>query len=482
MAFLFLEPLRSAPMIRHFDEPSLERTIPGYRPADVQNYDTHFGSIWLHRRRPTKPDEQATPCRWYTLASVRSASTDHTATRLGGKMPRNEEIFSVLVGSPSDVSEERDLLRGVVDEVNRSHARRSGVRLELLGWEDVAPDFGDDPQDVINRRLPSDYDVFIGILWNRIGSPTNRASSGTIEEFRLAKARYDKDPNSVRLMLYFKDSPPPTMDDFDPDQYKSVQEFRKEVSQVGGLYRRFSTASDFSNRVRVDLTEIVCDRRLDDDPPDCAGAACRQADAEEDEAVCDSVASDEVDDGLLDLEEMFEEQMGAMNAVLTRMGEAIEEVGSSLRGRAEALQALGLPEDGSQLSAEELRRLRAQAKRVLKQGAVDMSKFVRRTRSELPLLRQHLDRGMETFTRAIPIYLELDGDAADWKSSGGAMLEALDGAHRSVQGFHDTVEDLPRLTSSLVRAKRETEKVLQELLEILRGGRSALGAALSLLG
>lgn len=40
----------SAPMIRHGDEPFLERTIPGYRPVEVEDYDTHFGSIWLRRR------------------------------------------------------------------------------------------------------------------------------------------------------------------------------------------------------------------------------------------------------------------------------------------------------------------------------------------------------------------------------------------------------------------------------------------------
>ena len=40
----------SVPMIRHFDEPFLERTIPGYRQVEIEDYDTHFGSIWLRRR------------------------------------------------------------------------------------------------------------------------------------------------------------------------------------------------------------------------------------------------------------------------------------------------------------------------------------------------------------------------------------------------------------------------------------------------
>ena len=39
----------SAPMLRHFDEPYLAKTIPGYRPVEVEDYDTHFGSIWFRR-------------------------------------------------------------------------------------------------------------------------------------------------------------------------------------------------------------------------------------------------------------------------------------------------------------------------------------------------------------------------------------------------------------------------------------------------
>ena len=206
------------------------------------------------------------------------------------------------------------------------------------------------------------------------------------------------------------------MDDFDPDQYKSVQEFREQVYREGALYRQFSTPGDFCNRVRVDLTGIVCDRRVNGGQPDGLDPEGGQADTDEAGASCDGLGSGEVDDGLLDLEEMFEEQMDAMNAVLSRMSEAMKDVGSSVRGRAEALQALGIPEDGGQLSVEELRRLRVQAKRILKQAAGDMSRFVGRTKPELPLFRQHLDRGMETFTRAIPIYLDLDGDPGDWKS------------------------------------------------------------------
>ena len=39
----------SAPLLRHFDEPFLAQTIPGYKGLSVDDFDSHFGSIWLRR-------------------------------------------------------------------------------------------------------------------------------------------------------------------------------------------------------------------------------------------------------------------------------------------------------------------------------------------------------------------------------------------------------------------------------------------------
>lgn len=43
------EILQSTPILRHFDEAFLQRTIPGYQGLVIDDYDTHFGSIWLRR-------------------------------------------------------------------------------------------------------------------------------------------------------------------------------------------------------------------------------------------------------------------------------------------------------------------------------------------------------------------------------------------------------------------------------------------------
>ncbi|HVR29239.1 MAG TPA: class I SAM-dependent methyltransferase [Thermoanaerobaculia bacterium] len=39
----------SLPLLRHHDEDFLRRSIPGYRPVEPSDYDTHFGSLWFER-------------------------------------------------------------------------------------------------------------------------------------------------------------------------------------------------------------------------------------------------------------------------------------------------------------------------------------------------------------------------------------------------------------------------------------------------
>lgn len=40
----------SAPLLRHHDEAFLQATIPHYRPVEAEDFDTHFGSLWMRRR------------------------------------------------------------------------------------------------------------------------------------------------------------------------------------------------------------------------------------------------------------------------------------------------------------------------------------------------------------------------------------------------------------------------------------------------
>ena len=138
-------------------------------------------------------------------------------------------VFRVFLASPGDVPAEREALSRVVDEVNVTTAPLVDCRLEAVRWEThSAPDAGR-PQQVINKQI-SEYDVFIGVMWRRFGTPSGVAGSGTEEEFRIAYKRWEES-HQLALMFYFCEAPfyPKTLDEL--DQMKRVLRFRQELDR-----------------------------------------------------------------------------------------------------------------------------------------------------------------------------------------------------------------------------------------------------------
>jgi len=93
-----------------------------------------------------------------------------------------------MIASPSDVEEERRAIRDVIIKWNYTHSMNSGKVLIPLGWEThSAPLLGSEeerPQDVINNMVLKHADVLVGIFKERLGSPTGKEVSGTIEEIK----------------------------------------------------------------------------------------------------------------------------------------------------------------------------------------------------------------------------------------------------------------------------------------------------------
>jgi hypothetical protein len=77
----------------------------------------------------------------------------------------------VFTASPGDVPQERDIVTVVVDELRRTIAPIISAELQAGSWITHAwPNIGEDVQDVINREI-GDYDVFVGVMWKRFGTP-----------------------------------------------------------------------------------------------------------------------------------------------------------------------------------------------------------------------------------------------------------------------------------------------------------------------
>ena len=421
-------------------------------------------------------------------------------------MPRTETVLTVFVASPSDVTEERERLEIAIAQLNAVLARRLGVRLELLRWEqDATPSFDEDSQSVINKQIPNDYDIFLGIFWHRIGTPTSRAQSGTVEEFELAKARHDLDPNSVRLMIYFKTAGTPHIGDIDPNQYQAVVDFRSRVSKEGGLYSTFRSVDDFANQVQLHLIGYVLDWLSQGDTTNSkfsienfeglsrGGLAEELAerilkndfplDVEHENPLSnlEDSAEDEFSDGLLDLEERVEEEFSALLIVLKEMGDAVLEVGNSMNNRSDSLQALLPVAETGQITASRRKTIRTNAKRVMNGASTDMNKFVSRMEDGLPSYKHHLNNGLGAFTKAIPIYLEINQDRPELKTNLTALLESMDDMLDGLTNLRDSVRRLPRATSAFAKSRHETERVLQEAVDATDSGKASLSAALLLL-
>lgn len=172
-------------------------------------------------------------------------------------MISKEHIVRIFVASPCDVSEERNCLKRIIQEMNVLLSRILKLRLELVCSDThVRPGFGSDPQDVINTQIGDEYEIFIGIMWSRFGTPTARDESGTHEEFMRAYNRYKANPSNVHMMLYFRNSDVP-MERVNKTQLRKVRSFKSAVGKMGGFYREYNDILQFEQLVKLHLAEEV---------------------------------------------------------------------------------------------------------------------------------------------------------------------------------------------------------------------------------
>ena len=171
-------------------------------------------------------------------------------------MPKSITLYRIFLASPGDISEERIKVQEIVNELNFLLEKRS-IKLDLIRWEThTYPSFGIDSQDVINNQVNDDYDVFIGIMWSKFGTPTGRANSGTEEEFNRAYTRYLKNPDSIKIMFYFNNKPIP-VSEIIPSQVSKIIDFKTKLQNKGALYWEYKNINEFERDLRSHLKNVV---------------------------------------------------------------------------------------------------------------------------------------------------------------------------------------------------------------------------------
>jgi tetratricopeptide (TPR) repeat protein len=193
-------------------------------------------------------------------------------------MPAQETIYKIFIASPSGLNTERKAFAEIIDEYNKSDAQHRGVSFRAVGWEDTLPSMGR-PQKLINEELEQ-CDFFILLLHNRWGSNPGKnlqnATSGTEEEFRLARKCYDNENAHMKqIVCAFKSVCPEQLAD-PGKQLEKVLEFKKELEESKELlYSSFFSVDEFKSIIRKQLgrwllnheNEAKRDEKIQNDPP-----------------------------------------------------------------------------------------------------------------------------------------------------------------------------------------------------------------------
>lgn len=169
-------------------------------------------------------------------------------------MAYEARVFRVLIASPGDVVDERDIAVKTIQEWNDLNSPERRIVLLPLRWEThSAPEYGTRPQEVINRLVVDHCDLVIGIFWTRVGTPTGVADSGTLEEIERV-ANHGKP-----VMLYFsqvRQDP----NNIDLVQLGKLRDFRQKVMPKA-LVESFSSQIEFRDKlakqIEIQLRNLV---------------------------------------------------------------------------------------------------------------------------------------------------------------------------------------------------------------------------------
>lgn len=180
--------------------------------------------------------------------------------------------FRVFISSPGDVIPERRILKAVIGRLNEEFTGRAYL-IPIL-WEEEPLLASDTFQAQIHP--PRDTDIYIGILWSRIGSPLPETilredgtiyDSGTAFEFEDALAGYNE-TGSPEMLLYRK-SGAPTLSLEDEanvlDRLSQIKKLRAYVDRwlIGedgsyiGAFHMFADPTEFETMAEMHLRKLV---------------------------------------------------------------------------------------------------------------------------------------------------------------------------------------------------------------------------------
>lgn len=177
-------------------------------------------------------------------------------------VPSSVEAFRVFIASPGGLEDERAVVREEILKFNSSYMYELRATFSAHGWEDV-PGSMRRPQGVINEDIAG-CDYMILMLGSRWGSQTavdSRYSSGTEEEFYIARSLMREDAKPMQdVLVLFKGVSESQLSD-PGEQLKKVLAFKVRLNEEKDVfYKSFDDLSGLRFEVATRLHRWALER------------------------------------------------------------------------------------------------------------------------------------------------------------------------------------------------------------------------------
>ncbi len=92
----------------------------------------------------------------------------------------------LLISAPGDVpTEDMAVIRKTISQWNLNLGRVVGLTVLPVSWtEHAVAEFGERPQAILNHQIVEEADLAVALFYDRLGTPTGEAESGTAEEIK----------------------------------------------------------------------------------------------------------------------------------------------------------------------------------------------------------------------------------------------------------------------------------------------------------
>jgi galactose-1-phosphate uridylyltransferase len=176
-----------------------------------------------------------------------------SANEEGGSVMVKKQQMTIFISSPNDLIKERETVRRVTRTVDESIGDELKITLRTKDWESLPPS-AQKAQEYINKKI-GDYDIYVGIMGNRFGTKTDKAESGTQEEFERAYAAWQSN-GKPEIMFYFYTKSKTPANAAEAEQLLNVFRFQEELSSKI-LWKNYADSNDFERKFREDLESKI---------------------------------------------------------------------------------------------------------------------------------------------------------------------------------------------------------------------------------